>query len=85
MRIERTVRFKREFKGLPESLKRRAEKQLTLFFQNPRHPSLRITKMEGTKDIWEGRITKAHRFTFQIREDTCLLRRIGSHDILKTP
>jgi len=85
MRIERTVRFKRDFKGLPESLKRRAEKQLTLLFQNPSHPSLRIKKMEGSKDIWEGRITKAHRFTFQIREDTCLLRRIESHDILKTP
>ena len=85
MRVERPGRFKRDFKGLPEPLKRCAEKQLTVFFQNPRHPSLRIKKMEGSKDIWEGRITEVHRFTFQIQEDTCFLRRRRSHGILKTP
>ena len=85
MRLERTDRFKRDFISLPESIKRRAERQLILFVQNPRHPSLRIKKMEGTKDIWEGRITKGYRFTFQVRAVFCTLRRIGTHDILKTP
>jgi hypothetical protein len=31
------------------------------------------------------RITKNCRLTFQMEKDICVLRRIGSHDILKTP
>ena len=85
MRIERTERFKRNFQALPEAIQRRAEKQLVRFLQNPRHPSLRIKKMRGPQDIWEGRITQSYRFTFQIREETCILRRIGTHEILVTP
>ena len=38
-----------------------------------------------SQDIWEGRITKGYRFTFQVRQDTYLLRRIGTHDILAAP
>ncbi len=41
--------------------------------------------MEGTHDIWEGRITKGYRFTFQVHQDSYLLRRIGTHDILTAP
>lgn len=85
MRFERTERFKRDFQALPEPIQRRAEKQLALFLKNPRHPSLRIKKMQGTQNLWEGRITKSYRFTFQIRDDACILRRIGTHDILGTP
>ena len=85
MSWERTERFKRDSQSLPEPMQRRAEKQLTLFLTNPRHPSLRIKKMQGFTDIWEGRITQSYRFTFQIREERCILRRIGTHDILETP
>ena len=84
MILERTERFKRDFQSLPDPIRRRTEKQLTLLLQNPRHPSLRIKKLEGTSDIWEGRITRKYRFTFQMLEDRCILRRVGSHDILKT-
>ena len=85
MRFERTERFKQDFKSLPEAIQRRSETQLERFLENPRHPSLRIKKMSGFQDIWEGRITQRHRFTLQIRGDTCILRRIGTHDILETP
>lgn len=85
MRLVRTERFKSDFARLPEPIKRRVRKQLSLLLQNPRHRSLRIKKMEGSRDIWEGRITKNYRFTFQIHRDAYLLRRIGTHDILKSP
>jgi len=85
MKLQRTEQFARDFAALPESVKRRAEKQIRLFTENPRHPSLRVKKMEGVGDIWEGRITKGYRFTFQIKAEVCALRRIGMHDILKTP
>lgn len=85
MTFEHTERFKRDFQSLPESIQQRAEKQLERFLENPRHPSLGIKKMHGFAEIWEGRITQSHRFTFQIREDICTLRRIGPHGILARP
>ena len=85
MKLARTARFARDFRSLPPDIQRRAAKQLQLLIDNPRHPSLRIKKMEGSQDIWEGRITKGYRFTFQVHQDTYLLRRIGTHDILAAP
>lgn len=85
MRIERSERFKRDFQSLSKSVQRRCEKQLILFLQNPRHPSLGVKKMEGSHTIWEARITRSYRFTFEISEGACVLRRIGTHDILRAP
>lgn len=85
MILARTERFKKEFTRLPLSLKGRAEKQFALLLQNPAHPSLRVEKMRGYPDIWEGRIAEGYRFTFQITGIAYLLRRIGTHDILKHP
>ena len=85
MRIETESSFDRDYARLPKRIQERAEKQLALFLSNPRHPSLHVKKMEGWKDIWEGRVTRGYRFTFTQEEDTCYLRRIGTHDILNRP
>ena len=85
MNIKTTRTFDKEFNQLPEHIKRRTEKQLVLFMENPQYPSLHIKKMAGYKGIWEGRITYQYRFTFEIIGETFILRRIGTHDILKTP
>jgi len=85
MKIQSTKQFEQDYARLPQVIKDRAEKQLTLLFENPRHPSLRIKKMEGYIDIWEGSITQKYRFTFSITGNTYFLRRIGKHDILRTP
>ena len=85
MRIVETPRFMKEWAELPESVKARARKQLALFVQNPRHPSLQTEKLEGFGDIWKGRITQKYRFTFLIEGDAYILRRIGPHDIERSP
>ena len=85
MRIVTTKTFEDDYAALPENIKTLANRKLRLFMQNPRHPSLRMKKMHDPRDIREGRITKNYRFTFQIEGDIYLLRRIGTHDILKTP
>lgn len=85
MRIAQEPRFTREFAALPQAIRERAHQKLALFLSNPRHPSLRVKKMEGWPDIWECSITKGCRFTFRIAGDLYLLRRIGTHDILKRP
>ena len=86
----RTDRFKRDFRDLPEQIKRRAEQALRFLSANPHHPSLRTKKMEGQRDpegrdIWEARISRSHRFTFAIDGDTYILYRIGPHDIERHP
>jgi len=85
MRIQTTRPFDRDYDDLPEPIKEQTDKQLSLFLDNPHHPSIRIKKIKGYPKIWEGRITKNYRFTFQIEGEIYILRRIGSHNILKTP
>ena len=85
MKIQTTRPFDKDYNALPETVKVRADKQFFLLLENPDHPSLRLKKIKGHPSIWEGKITKSYRFTFQISGDVYLLRRIGTHDILKTP
>ena len=67
---------------------RRAERDIkklelnTLLIENPRHPSLGLKKIKGHPSIWEGRVTKSYRFTFQISGEIYILRRIGIHGVL---
>ena len=84
-KIQTTRPFDEDYNALPESIKDRADKQFVLLLENPHHPSLQIKKIKGHPNIWEGRVTKSYRFTFQISGEIYLLRRIGTHDILKTP
>jgi mRNA-degrading endonuclease RelE of RelBE toxin-antitoxin system len=85
MKIQTTRPFDKDYQDLPDTIKDQADKQLTLFLDNPRHPSLNIKKVKGHTRIWEGRINKNYRFTFQFEGELCILRRIGTHNILKTP
>ncbi len=85
MRLLFTHSFIRDYQGLPEYLQKTVDQKLRLFMGNPRHPSLAIKKMQDPRDIWEGRINRGYRFTFQIEGESCMLRRLGTHDILRTP
>ena len=66
-------------------LQKAVHKKLALLLSNPRHPSLNIKKMQDPRDIWEARISDSYRFTFQIKGDVYILRKVGAHDILKKP
>ena len=86
MKLFFTHSFIRDYQALPENLQKTVDKKLRLFLDNPRHPSLNLKKMQDPREIWEGRITKGYNsFTLQMEGDTCLLRRLGPHDILRTP
>ena len=78
-----TNTFKKEYKALPKEIQNTFDKKLTIFLDNVNHPSLRVKKIQGTKDRWEGSITMKYRFTFEFSEDTLIFRTIGTHDILK--
>ena len=85
MKLLFTNSFIRDYRALPDQLQKIVEKKLKLFLDNRRHPSLNIKKMQDPRDIWEGRITHGYRFTFQMEGEICILRRLGTHDILRTP
>lgn len=85
MHVEATKTFIRLYKNLPEDIKQRTKKSLELFTANPAHPSLFHKKMTCQKDIFEIRISKNYRVTYQKIGDTSYLRKIGTHDLLRNP
>ena len=84
LRLARTESFLRDFRALPKEIQARTEKAILRLAQNPSYPSLRVKKMQGLKDIWEASVTMSYRLTFHRAGDTLILRRVGTHDILKT-
>lgn len=85
MEIRLTRSFQKDYRNLPAKLQQLIDKKLIFLLENQRHPSLEIKKMVGFEYIWEARINRSYRFTFQIEGNTYLLRRVGQHDILRTP
>jgi mRNA-degrading endonuclease RelE of RelBE toxin-antitoxin system len=85
MKIAFTHNFVREYQKLPQEIQKAVDKQLELLMANPRHPSLNLKKMQDPRRIWECRVTFSYRFTFQIENDTYILRKVGTHDTLKNP
>ncbi|SEM79981.1 hypothetical protein SAMN04489760_14916 [Syntrophus gentianae] len=85
MKLYPTEKFKKQYQKLPDDIQALAPKQLAFLLSNPKHPSLNIKKMNDPRNIWEGRVTYAYRFTFQVERDLYILRTIGTHDILKNP
>ena len=77
-----TRRFKKEYKSLPKEIQKTFGEKLSLLLNNVSHPSLRVKRIQGTKDRWEGSITMNYRLTFEFSGNTILFRTIGTHDIL---
>ena len=75
-------RFKKEYNSLPKEIQTAFDKKLALFLDNTTHPSLRVKRIQGTKQQWEGSVTKNYRFTFEFIENTVLFRTIGTYEIL---
>lgn len=86
MRIVLTRSFERDYRDLPERLKQDVQKIAGLVVSNHRHPSLRAKKMKPkTLGTYEVRISKGYRMTFSLDGDKIIVRRVGSHDVLRKP
>ncbi len=86
MIVDKTKSFKCDFKKLDSLLQKRFTKQIKLFLEYKKHPSLLIKKVKGTNGIFEARLSKSYRFTFYINDGVIVLRKIGEHDkVLKNP
>ena len=42
-------------------------------------------RIRGTAGIWEMSVTVNYRLTFEADEERMLLRRVGTHDVLRRP
>jgi len=79
-------RFRKAYRSLPPEIQKLTDEKLRLLASNWRHPSLHTKKIQGTRDIWEGRISLHYRMTFQKIKGGVFLRNLGPHDpTLKTP
>lgn len=73
MRFERTERFKRAYLKLDEQKRQAVKKALRLMSTDINHPSLRVKKVQGTKDVWEARASAGLRLTFTWVGDLIIL------------
>ena len=80
MKIARTARFKKAWQELTEEEKELGRKALRNLATDLRYPALRVKKMQGTGHIWEARVSRSLRLTFEFEGDTLVLRNIGRHD-----
>ena len=69
-----------DYKKLPSSIQKKADKQFLLLISNYRHPSLRTRKM-GSTDTYEARIDIHYRFSFQVEGEEIYVLIIGPHDV----
>lgn len=83
MDVNVSPRFKRAYKKLPAYLKDDFDKKITLFIQNPNHPSLRTHKLRGRlQTCLAFRLRDGYRVLFEFSSaDTINLLNVGPHDI----
>jgi len=81
VRFERTERFKRAYLELDDQKRQAVKKAVRLMATDIRHPSLRVKKLQGTRDIWEARASAGLRITFTWVGDLLILRNCGEHDM----
>ncbi|OGS05467.1 MAG: hypothetical protein A3G41_07700 [Elusimicrobia bacterium RIFCSPLOWO2_12_FULL_59_9] len=79
MIFQRAERFVEAYDALPTFIRKKVEKALLLFEQNPRHPSLHVEKIDFARNIWSARVDLNHRFTFQWISGGIHLRNVGTH------
>lgn len=80
MRVRTLRRFDEQLNNIPQFVRKKFFKQLKILLENPRHPSLRVKKIQGEENIWEARVDIQYRFTFEYEEEFILLRTVGNHD-----
>jgi mRNA-degrading endonuclease RelE of RelBE toxin-antitoxin system len=80
-----TAPFDKRFRKLPERIRRSAYQKITQLQQDPTHSSLRLKRIRGPGDLWEISVTMNYRITLELTQELIILRRIGTHDILRSP
>ena len=83
MRIYYSSKFEREYKGLPEGIKKIAEEKENMFRKKPFDPRLDTHKLHGRfKEYWAFSIDNKYRIIFEFAEkDVIWFHSVGDHSI----
>lgn len=83
MRIERTEVFTRDYRALPQQVRKSADKQIVQLLFDHTHPSLNLEGISGHKGLFSARVNQRYRISLSFEPDGhILLRRVLDHDDL---
>lgn len=80
MTILWTARFESAFKSLERSTQKKVLKALLLLDSDLHHPSLQVKQIQGTAGIYEARVDRRYRMTFELQDDKRIMRNVDNHD-----
>ena len=85
--IQWTESFQVFYLDLPAEIRKKAQKAIRLLAEDPRHPSLRSKLIKGAPGVYEARVDRNYRMTYErLPGDILRLRVVGKHDeALKNP
>jgi mRNA-degrading endonuclease RelE of RelBE toxin-antitoxin system len=70
-----------QYDELPRDIKKKFKKQLSLLKENPKHPSLKTHKLEGT-DFREFYVDDFYRCIFRLEGNIYKLFFVGTHKLI---
>jgi len=84
-----TRKFDKQFERLDFKASKQTKKAIELFISDPRHPSLRYKKIQGTDNFYEIRVNISVRIIIEVTTDgnnqINTLYIIGTHDEVFPP
>lgn len=85
--IQWTESFRDSYLDLPAEIRKKVQKAIRLLAEDPRHPSFRSKPIIGAPGIYEARVDRGYRMTYErLPGDILRLRVVGKHDeALKNP
>ena len=82
MPVRWTKRFTRDWKKLPITVRKKAQRVTLLLDSNREHPSLRLKRLKRLVGYWELRVDDDWRIIMMIEGDLYTFMAIGRHDML---
>ena len=73
--------FLPQYDELPKDIRKKFRKQIALLKENPKHPSLKIHRLEGS-DYWEFYVDDFYRCVFKQEGTVYKLYFVGTHTLI---
>ena len=80
MILAKTANFVKRYQKLPETIRKKVDKQISYLEIDFFHPSLNTKKKSGFPDWWEFRVSKGYRMAGKKSDDYLILHTVGPHD-----
>jgi len=80
VQLVRSERFKQAYRKLELTEQELVKKALRQLIIDRAYPGLRVKRIQGTEGIWEMRAGLDIRITFEISDESYVLRNVGHHD-----